>query len=119
MNFKSLSDLLSGGGTPIEQVDITGNMNVEEKLNEIIKSMSFGGMIFKRIRTINLSTADPHLGQKVWFMIGFQHTPSIDNDYGYGLQIFFSYIGNDILIRRHISNPDSVTWVKFQGTVMS
>lgn len=42
MNFKSLSDLLSGGGSPIEQVDITGNMNVEEKLNEIVKSMSFG-----------------------------------------------------------------------------
>ena len=119
MNFKSLSDLLSGGVYPIEQVDITGNKNVEEELNRIVRSMPTGTMIVKRIRTINLSTADPHLGQKVWFMIGFQHTPSISNNYGYGLQIFFSYTGNDILIRRCISNPDTVTWVKFQGTVMS
>ena len=120
MKFKEIASILSRGGvTPIEQVDITGNMNVEEKLSEISKSMPTGSMYVKRIRTIDLTTADPHLGQKVWFMIGFQHTPSIDNDYGYGLQIFFSYIGNDILIRRHISNPDRVTWVKFQGTVMS
>ena len=94
-------------------------MNVEEKLNEIIKSMPAGSMYVKRIRTIDLTTADPHLGQKVWFMIGFQHTQSIDGNNGYGVQIFFHYIDNYILIRRHISNPDRVTWVKFQGTVMS
>lgn len=28
MDFKSLSDLLSGGVAPIERVDITGNMKV-------------------------------------------------------------------------------------------
>lgn len=116
MNFKSLSDLLSGGVTPIEQVDITGNMNVEEKLNEIIKSMSFGGMIFKRIRTINLSTADPHLGQKVWFMIGFQHTAASDSSLGYGVQIFFPYTADQILIRRIVQ--DQIRWVKYEGTLM-
>lgn len=117
MNFKSLSDLLSGGVSPIEQVDITGNMNVEEKLNEIAKSMSFGGMIFKRIRTINLSTADPHLGQKVWFMIGFQHTNASDGaNNGYGVQIFFQYTADQILIRRIVQ--DQIRWAKYEGTLM-
>lgn len=116
MDFKSLSDLLSGGVSPIEQVDITGNMNVEEKLNEIVKSMSFGGMVFKRIRTINLSTADPHLGQKVWFMIGFQHTNASDSSLGYGVQIFFQYTSDYFLIRRIVD--DSIKWAKYEGTLM-
>lgn len=117
MDFKSLSDLLSGGGVaPVEQVDITGNMNVEEKLNEIVKSMSFGGMVFKRIRTINLSTADPHLGQKVWFMIGFQHTNANDSGLGYGIQIFFQYTDNYFWIRRIVQS--NTKWVKIDGTPM-
>lgn len=116
MDFKSLSDLLSGV-PPIEQVDITGNMNVEEKLNEIVKSMSFGGMVFKRIRTINLSTADPHLGQKVWFMIGFQHAAaSAGDNNGYGVQIFFQYTSDYFLIRRIVN--DSIKWAKYEGTLM-
>ena len=91
-------------------------MNVEEKLNEIIKSMSFGGMIFKRIRTINLSTADPHLGQKVWFMIGFQHTAASSDNEGFGVQVFFQYSGVDIMIRR-IHSTENI-WVKLSGTRM-
>lgn len=92
-------------------------MDVEEKLNEIVKSMSFGGMVFKRIRTINLSTADPHLGQKVWFMIGFQHTVASDGaNNGYGVQIFFQYTADQILIRRIVQND--IKWVKIDGTLM-
>lgn len=91
-------------------------MDVEEKLNEIVKSMSFGGMIFKRIRTINLSTADPHLGQKMWFMIGFQHTNANDSGLGYGIQIFFQYSGDFIMIRRIAQN--NTKWIKIDGTLM-
>lgn len=116
MDFKSLSDLLSGEVSPIEQVDITGNMDVEEKLNEIVKSMSFGGMVFKRIRTINLTTADPHLGRKVWFMIGFQHTNASNSNLGYGIQIFFQYTSDYFLIRRIVN--DSIKWAKYEGTLM-
>lgn len=118
MNFKSLSDLLSGGGvSSIEQVDITDNMNVEEKLSEISKSMPTGSMYVKRIRTIDLTTADPHLGQKVWFMIGFQHTNASDGDNnGYGVQIFFQYTADQILIRRIVQ--DRIQWAKYEGTLM-
>lgn len=111
MNFKSLSDLLSGEGcSPIEQVDITGNMNAEEKLSEISKSMPTGSMYVKRIRTVDLTTADPHLGKKVWFMIGFQHTAA------YGVQVFFQYSGDDIMIRKIYSTEN--IWVKLSGTRM-
>lgn len=116
MNFKSLSDLLSGGVSPIEQVDITGNMNVEEKLSEISKSMPTGSMYIKRIRTIDLTTADPHLGQKVWFMIGFQHSAASSDNEGFGVQVFFQYSGYDIMIRRIYSTEN--IWVKLSGTRM-
>lgn len=73
--------------------------------------------VCKRIRTINLSTADPHLGQKVWFMIGFQHTAASAGDKnGYGVQIFFQYTADQILIRRIVQ--DQIRWAKYEGTLM-
>lgn len=49
-------------------------------------------------------------------MIGFQHSAASGDNNGYGVQIFFQYTANQILIRRIVQ--DQIRWVKYEGALM-
>lgn len=91
-------------------------MDVEEELDKVHKSMPMGSMYFRRVRTIDKSSTDPHFGKKLWFMIGFTHSAASSANDGYGAQILFQYSGDFIMIRRIIGNDRY--WIRFDGTRM-
>lgn len=118
MKFKEIASILSEGGvSPIEQINIEGNTDVDGVLESLHSKMPTGTLYFRRVRCIELSNPDEHLSRFVWFLIGFTHTGASNINQGYGVQILFSYSSEYFYVVRISGGTagNSIVWSKYSA----